>query len=112
MIKKTQNIFSLDLPELEVFKTLRRPLEHNEKGIFVAEGEKVVLRLLESDLKTISILLTERWFELYKSVIENKVEAIDIFIGKENYFKQLSDIKCINQLLRLQKFPRQLRLRK
>ena len=97
MIKKTQNIFSLDLPELEVFKTLRRPLEHNEKGIFVAEGEKVVLRLLESDLKTISILLTERWFELYKSVIEKKMKRLIFLLAKKNYFKQLSDTKCINQ---------------
>lgn len=105
MIKKTQNIFSLDLPELEVFKTLRRPLEHNEKGIFVAEGEKVVLRLLESDLKTISILLTERWFELYKSVIEKKDEAIDIFIGEEKLLQTIVGHKMHQSIIALAKIP-------
>ncbi len=43
-----RRIDSLDLPELQPYRTMRRQAEHRQQGIFVAEGEKVVRRLLES----------------------------------------------------------------
>jgi tRNA G18 (ribose-2'-O)-methylase SpoU len=52
------------MPELQPYRTLRRPLEHIRQGFFVAEGDKVVRRLLTSDLNVISILLTPQWYEL------------------------------------------------
>src|SRR6266576_1853754 len=54
-----RHITSLDLPELQPYRTMRHQAEHRDQGIFVAEGEKVVRRLLESDLKVISLLLPE-----------------------------------------------------
>lgn len=56
-------VSSLDLPELQPYRTLRRQEEHKEKGIFVAEGDKVVGRLLDSSLEVISLLLTKEWYE-------------------------------------------------
>ena len=41
---------------------MRRQFEQREQGIFVAEGEKVVRRLLESDLTVVSALLPEDVF--------------------------------------------------
>ena len=35
-----------ELSELEPYRTMRRTVEHRRQGIFVAEGEKVVRRLL------------------------------------------------------------------
>ena len=43
-----QKIESFDLPELQPYRTMQRQHEHRELGIYVAEGEKVVRRLLES----------------------------------------------------------------
>lgn len=54
-------ITSLDLPELQPYRTLRRSQEHLSQGIFVAEGEKVVRRLLASGLPVVSLLLTDDW---------------------------------------------------
>ena len=45
---EAQNIESFDLPELQPYRTMRRQHDHRVQGIFVAEGEKVVRRLLES----------------------------------------------------------------
>src|SRR5262245_59556018 len=56
-------VTSLSSPDLEPYRTLRRPLDHIRRGIFVAEGEKVVRRLLASDLTVVSILLTPEWYE-------------------------------------------------
>ena len=38
-------IDSLDLPELQPYRTMRRQEEHKKQGIFVGEGEKVVSRI-------------------------------------------------------------------
>jgi tRNA G18 (ribose-2'-O)-methylase SpoU len=61
---RTHQITSLDLPELQPFRTLRRPMDHIIQGIFVAEGEKVVRRLLASKLTIISLLVTPQWYDL------------------------------------------------
>ena len=64
---KIREITSLDLPELQPYRTLRRPAEHMQHGIFVAEGEKVLRRLLRSDLTIVSMLLTRQWLDQISS---------------------------------------------
>lgn len=54
---------SLDDPQLRPYRTLRRSVEHIQIGIFVAEGERVVRRLLASALEVVSILVTKEWYE-------------------------------------------------
>ena len=63
---KIEQIQTLDLPELEPYRTLRRPQDHIRHGIFVAEGEKVVRRLLTSQLSLVSLLLTPQWLDKLK----------------------------------------------
>ncbi|MBI4547051.1 MAG: RNA methyltransferase [Ignavibacteriae bacterium] len=62
-MSNVQYITSLDLPELQPYRTLRRPIEHAKQGIFVAEGEKVVRRLLVSKLTIVSMLMTKDWYD-------------------------------------------------
>jgi len=59
---EAREVPSLDVAELAPYRTLRRPMEHQKQGIFVAEGEKVVRRLLNSGLAVISMLMTSGWF--------------------------------------------------
>jgi tRNA G18 (ribose-2'-O)-methylase SpoU len=56
-----RHIETLDSPELSPYRTLRRPAEHLRDGIFVAEGEKVVRRLLATALTVRSLLVTPEW---------------------------------------------------
>jgi tRNA G18 (ribose-2'-O)-methylase SpoU len=58
-----QVISSLDHPSVQPYRTLRRSEDHIRKRIFVAEGEKVVRRLLASSLEIVSFLLTPDWLE-------------------------------------------------
>ncbi|MBA4312058.1 MAG: hypothetical protein C0417_05470 [Chlorobiaceae bacterium] len=81
---KIQEVTSLDLPELQPYQTLRRPLEHIRDGIFVAEGEKVVRRLLTSDLIIISMLMTPQW---HKSFFPNKYQTSDIGLPPDDHSK-------------------------
>ena len=81
MIARIENISTLDLPQLEPYRTLKQPLEHLQKGIFVAEGEKVVLRLLASNIRTYSVLLSHDWFETIKIKLEDHHDMIDVYVG-------------------------------
>lgn len=56
-----QHVSRLDTPDLQPYRTLRRPHEHIKEGKFIAEGEKVVRRLLNSTIPVISMLLTPEW---------------------------------------------------
>ncbi len=78
------SIASLQIPGLHPYRTLRRPLEHIQQGIFVAEGTKVVERLLESALEIISILTTsERLEDLHQNPVHaRKLEEVtDIYLA-------------------------------
>jgi tRNA G18 (ribose-2'-O)-methylase SpoU len=89
MIARTLAITSLDLPELEPYRTLKRPIEHKRQGIFVAEGEKVVRRLLESPLIPLSILLTPQWLEVQRDVLVSRPEQIDVFTGEKQLLETI-----------------------
>ena len=62
-------VTDIQIPELQPFRTLRRSKEQYAKGLFVAEGEKVLTRLLTSGLRIRSILLTNEWFRMKQDAI-------------------------------------------
>jgi tRNA G18 (ribose-2'-O)-methylase SpoU len=100
-----QPIDSLDLPELAPYRTLRRPLEHREQGIFVAEGEKVVCRLLESDLRVISLLLPEKWFRELEPLIRSRREEIPVYLADKPLLEKLTGFSMYQGVLAVGKVP-------
>lgn len=84
-------ISSLDLPELEPYRTLRRPLDHQKAGIFVAEGEKVVRRLLASSLTINSFLLTPQWLTALDSELHLRFkEAVPpIYVAEQELLESI-----------------------
>jgi len=88
---RVQKITSLDLPELAPYRTMRRPLEHATQGIFVAEGEKVVRRLLQSDFEVVSLVLPERHLENLRPLLAARREPdLPVFVVTE--IKILEDL--------------------
>jgi tRNA G18 (ribose-2'-O)-methylase SpoU len=67
-----QRIDTLDHVELGPYRTMRRAVEHVKQGIFVAEGEKVVRRLLESPNQVVSVLLTDQWLQNLEPILKQK----------------------------------------
>jgi tRNA G18 (ribose-2'-O)-methylase SpoU len=102
---QVQRIDSLELPELAPYQTLRRPLEHREQGIFVAEGEKVVRRLLESDFTVVSLLLPEKWFLEYERLIGSRPEPISVYLAEKNTLQQLIGFSMFQGVLAVGKIP-------
>ncbi len=101
-----RKIESLDLPELEPYRTMRRPMEHHEQGIFVAEGEKVVRRLLQSNFPVLSVLLPQKWLADYEPLIRARPETdIDVFVTELRVLEELVGFPLYQGVLAIGKIP-------
>jgi tRNA G18 (ribose-2'-O)-methylase SpoU len=100
-----QRIESLDLPELQPYRTMRRQKEQEQEGIFVAEGEKVVRRLLESQFTVRSVLLPEKWLLELEPLLKARPEEIKVFVAAKEELEQLTGFSMYQGLLAVGKIP-------
>jgi tRNA G18 (ribose-2'-O)-methylase SpoU len=98
-------IESLDHPELEPYLTLRRPAEHARRGIFVAEGDKVVLRLLDTSLPIQSVLVTPEWLDRLRSVLERRPEEVHAYVGERTLLVSMVGFDLFQGVLALARIP-------
>jgi len=84
---------------------MRRQLEHREQGIFVAEGEKVVRRLLESSLAVVSVLLPEKWLVDFEPLLRARPENLIVFIAEKALLEKLTGFSMYQGLLAIGKVP-------
>jgi len=98
-------IESFDLPELQPYRTMRRQHEHRERGIFVAEGEKVVRRLLESKFNVVSVLLPEKWLIELRSLLEARPEEVQVYVAEKSLLETLTGFSMYQGLLAVGKVP-------
>lgn len=102
---RLRKIESFDLPELQPYRTMRRQQEQRDQGIFVAEGEKVVRRLLESRLTVVSLLLPEKWLGSYEPLLQGRTEEVQVFIAEKNLLETLTGFSMYQGLLAIGKVP-------
>ena len=100
-----QQIESFDTPELQPYRTMRRQHEHREQGIFVAEGEKVVRRLLESKFSVVSVLLPEKWLRELGPLLQARPEEIGVFVAEKALLETLTGFSMYQGLLAVGKVP-------
>ena len=100
-----QKIESLDLPDLQPYRTMRRQLEQRKQGIFVAEGEKVVRRLLESQLSVVSVLLPEKWLNELGALLEGRREEVRVYVAEKALLESLTGFSMYQGLLAIGKVP-------
>ena len=101
-----QTIASFDAPELEPYRTMRRPAEHAAQGIFVAEGDKVVQRLLESHFHVVSVVLPENRLEEFRPRLEARPEQINVYLANRKFLVTLVGIELFQGVLAVGKIPR------
>ena len=104
---RIEKIGSLDLPELAPYRTLRRPFEHEEQGIFVAEGDKVVRRLLESHFGVVSVLLPENRLAEFEPLLRARPEPeiCAYSIAKKSVLEELVGFELYQGVLAIGKIP-------
>ena len=101
-----QRVSSLELAELAPYRTLKRPIAHMQQGIFVAEGEKVVRRLLKSGLEVISLLLTPDWLARLASTghLEGR-EDVTVFLAEGELLGRIVGFNIHQGIMAVAKVP-------
>jgi tRNA G18 (ribose-2'-O)-methylase SpoU len=100
-----RRIDSVDLPQLEPYRTLKRSEEHRQRRIFVAQGEKVVQRLLASHFRVISVILTEDWFVALRPQLDARRDDIQVFIAAKSLFEPLTGHSVYQGVLAVGQIP-------
>ena len=105
-------IDSLDLPELAPYRTMRRPVEHETQGIFVAEGDKVVKRLLDSEFTIVSVLLPAQRLAEFESQLRSRPEKqIPVYVvTKKSVLEELVGFEMFQGVLAIGRIPSHLSL--
>jgi tRNA G18 (ribose-2'-O)-methylase SpoU len=101
----TEPLVSFDLPELEPYRTLKRPIEHQARGLFVAEGEKIVRRLLDSTFAVQSVMLTPALLHELGPILEARPEKIRVFLGEKKQFEEWLGFSMYKGILAIGRIP-------
>ena len=89
---------------------MRRHADHEQQRIFVAEGDKVVRRLLESDFAVVSALLTEEWVPRLEPLLRARSEEIPVFVAPKPLLEQLVGFPLFQGVMAVGRFPESIAL--
>jgi tRNA G18 (ribose-2'-O)-methylase SpoU len=98
-------ITALSTPELKPYATLRRSVEHAQQGLFVAEGEKVVRRLLHSRFTVISLVVDDKWLAEFRPLLATRPEPIIVYLAKKELLETLVGFDLFQGALAVGKIP-------
>ncbi len=107
---RIQTITSFELPGLEPYRTLRRSADHAAQGIFVAEGDKVVQRLLESRFTVQSVVLPESRLPEFQPLIAARPEDIAVYLAEKKFLESLVGFEMFQGVLAIGQIPSQVTL--
>jgi tRNA G18 (ribose-2'-O)-methylase SpoU len=100
-----RKIESFDAPELQPYATMRRSREHEQHGIFIAEGIKVTQRLLESNFTVISMVAPEPWLAEFKPLLEKRPEDVIVYVAEKKLLESLTGFSMFQGVLAVGKIP-------
>lgn len=72
---------------------------------FIAEGKKVILKLLKSEFEIISILSTEEFYSNHQELISSKIPLDSQFIAPKAMMNDIAGFKFHTGILAVAKFP-------
>jgi tRNA G18 (ribose-2'-O)-methylase SpoU len=102
-----ETVHSLDAPELELYRTLRRLDEHERAGVLVATNAKVVQRLLASRFTVVSALLSPEWFAKLEPKLRARPEEIRVYIAKKALLETITGYQMHQCALAVGRIPPQ-----
>jgi tRNA G18 (ribose-2'-O)-methylase SpoU len=100
-----EHVKTLEHPELLPYRTMKQQLDHHQQRIFVAEGEKVVRRLLESRFTILSLLLPEKWLRNYEPLLQKRPEEIHAFVAEKADLERLTGFSMYQGVMAVARIP-------
>lgn len=98
-------ITTLDAPGVDHYRTLRRPEEHSRQGLFIAEGEKVVVRLFESSLEVLSVLVTPEWLDVHRALFERRSADLVVHVAPKDLLESIVGFHLHQGIMALGRVP-------
>jgi tRNA G18 (ribose-2'-O)-methylase SpoU len=102
---RVQEVQDLEARALAPYRTLRRHEEHHAQGLFVAEGEKVVRRLLESELDVDSVLLTPAWLARLRPALEQRARLPETFVAEQRIVETIVGFRLHQGVMAIGRVP-------
>jgi len=103
------NVFyvnNVELPELQPYRVRKHTSELQKQGLFLAEGKRVVQRMLCSSIHTKSVLTTESvWEWLQKEISKERFEHLNIYIAPREFLSDLVGYDVQQPILALGEVP-------
>lgn len=97
----------LDDPRVAVYRSLRRVARLRRDGTFVAEGARVVRKLLASPLVVRSLLLDQRWLDAFGPALEQRPETgIEVFLTSRQELERIVGFHVHQGVMALAEAPR------
>ena len=104
-ITEIQPVQSIELPELALYRTLRRVEEHERAGVLVAANHKVINRLLASRYTVVSALLTPAWLEKLEAQLRARTESINVYLADDSLLETITGYVMHQGALAVAKIP-------
>ncbi|MCX7983679.1 MAG: RNA methyltransferase [Bacteroidetes bacterium] len=97
---------SLEIPELQPYRVRKNNYELLRDGIFIAEGKRVVVRLLHSSLHTRSVLTTQVvWEWLEQNIPQGAHTDLPVYIAQREFLAQLVGYDVQQPILAIGEVP-------
>jgi tRNA G18 (ribose-2'-O)-methylase SpoU len=100
-----RRIESFASPQLAPYRTLRYQAEHRRSGIFVAEGEKTVRRLIASSLAVVSVVVPEHLLDTFEPLVTARGEEIPVFVAPKKLLESLTGFPMYQGVMAVGKVP-------
>jgi tRNA G18 (ribose-2'-O)-methylase SpoU len=101
-----ESLSNLEHRDLKPYRTLRRRKDLERQAQFVAEGDKVVQRLLESPFPVESLLITEEWLERIRDLLDARADTVRVFLAQEKaQIEQVTGFGCYQGIKAVGRIP-------
>lgn len=100
-------ITNIEDSRIQLYRGLRStPDSHTRQKVFVAEGEKVFQKLLESNLSIKSMFAMAEYYEKYANYIVNRVPGInEMFIADKNLMNEIVGFRLHEGIMAIADIP-------
>ncbi len=100
-------ITNINDSRIELYKSLRfTPKSHTEANVFVAEAEKVVLKMLESSIEPVSIFAVPEFYSKYPDLIElKKFPEDNLFTANKEFMNEIVGFRIHSGIMAIGKIP-------
>jgi tRNA G18 (ribose-2'-O)-methylase SpoU len=100
-----QPLTDLGHPLLVPYRTMKAQRDHHQQRIFVAEGEKIVRRLLETDFTLVSAVMPPKWAEDLRPQIEPRPERVEVFTAEKERLAELTGFSMYQGVFAVARIP-------